>query len=75
MQIVRLINLPTTVPGITVLDTDGNYNVYINSRLSYEMQVLTYLHETAHIENDDFSSQESVAEIEDRIKDILNNKG
>jgi hypothetical protein len=75
MKFVRLIDLPTSVRGLTVLDNEGNYNVYLNSRLSYEMQENTYIHETAHIKNDDFYIQESIAEIENRIKNILKEKG
>ncbi len=75
MKFVRLIDFPTSVPGLTVLDNEGNYNVYLNSRLSYEMQENTYIHETAHIEYGDFYIQESITEIENRIKNILKEKG
>ena len=67
-KIVRLIKLPSTVRGMTVTDSDGNYNIYINKNLSYEMQREAYQHEMAHIEEDDFSSNSSVAVLENRIK-------
>lgn len=45
--IVRIIDL--TVPGVTVLDEDGNYNIYINAHLSYEQQQQVFNHEMKHI--------------------------
>ena len=60
--IVRLIDLP--VPGVTVLDSDGNYNVYINARLSYEERKKTLAHELRHISKDHFYDDKSVADCE-----------
>lgn len=36
--IIRYIDLPYTIKGVTVMDSDGFYNVYINSHLSWEEQ-------------------------------------
>lgn len=66
MVIVRVAALPSTVRGVTVPDEDGNYNVYLNQRLSYETQRRAYLHEIEHITEDDFNSDESVHIIEKR---------
>lgn len=60
--IVRLIDL--TVPGVTVLDEDGNYNVYINARLSFEERKKTLAHELRHIKKDHFFDDRMIAEIE-----------
>ena len=60
--IVRLIDL--TVPGVTVLDEDGNYNVYINARLSFEERKKTLAHELRHINKEHFYSDLSVADCE-----------
>lgn len=60
--IVRLMDLP--VPGVTVLDSDGNYNVYINARLSYEERKKTLAHELRHIKNDHFFDDRAVTIIE-----------
>ncbi len=38
-----------TVNAVTVPDEDGNYNVYINDRLSHEAQEEAYEHELYHI--------------------------
>ena len=35
---IRFIPLPTTLKGITVEDSSGFYNIYINDSLSYEEQ-------------------------------------
>lgn len=51
---VRLKSLPRGMRGLTILDSDGNYNVYINSRLSDDGRAEAYWHEIEHIENDDF---------------------
>jgi hypothetical protein len=61
---VRFINLPITVKGLTVVDETGFYNIYINSRLSYEEQERTKAHELEHIKRGDFSSYATLEEIE-----------
>ncbi|HIR53359.1 MAG TPA: hypothetical protein IAB39_08185 [Candidatus Onthovicinus excrementipullorum] len=43
--------------AVTILDCDGNYNVYLNDRLSYDAQRDAYEHELTHIERDDFYNQ------------------
>ena len=53
-----------TTPGVTVLDEEGNYNVYINDRLSYEEQKEVLDHELKHIEGDHFYDTRSVEELE-----------
>lgn len=60
--IVRLIDL--TVPGVTVLDENGDYNVYINARLSFEERRKAYAHELRHIKKDHFSDDRPIGEIE-----------
>lgn len=65
--IVRLLSLPPSTRGVTVLDQDGNYNIYINQNLAYEMQKQVYIHELKHIKNNDFQSDKPVAQIESKI--------
>lgn len=60
----RLIDLPTTIRAYTVQDTEGNYNIYVNARLSHEARLEAYKHEIKHIKNDDFSRQKSADLIE-----------
>ena len=62
--IVRYIDLPITVKGATVMDYDGFYNIYINSRLSYEEQKKTIAHEMEHIVRGDFFSYATLEDVE-----------
>ncbi len=65
---VRLIKLPLSVKGVTIPDKDGNYNIFINKNLSYEIQVDTYIHEINHIENTDFYKNCPVQVLENKAK-------
>ena len=51
--IVRTIDMPTDIKGMTILDEDGNYNIYINDRLSYDMRLQVYEHELTHVGRSD----------------------
>lgn len=62
--IIRTIPLPSTVRAFTVADESGDYNVYINSLLSFEQQLKSFEHETGHIENGDFYKEMTATEIE-----------
>lgn len=65
---IRLVKLPYRVKGMTVADEEGNYNVYLNKNLSYEMQVEALLHEAEHIRREDLHSCKPVSFLEGRIK-------
>lgn len=62
--IKRNINLPTTIRGYTIRDHNGDYNIYINARMTTERQMETYMHELRHIREGDFSRSGSVDLIE-----------
>lgn len=51
---VVLKDLPVTVRGFTYDDGFGYYTIFINARLSNQMQLDTYEHELSHINNGDF---------------------
>lgn len=51
---IRGIELPLKVKGITVLDSDGNFNVYINILLSQDTQRKAAIHEIKHIKREHF---------------------
>ena len=51
---MRYINLPCSVRGLTVMDNEGFYNIYINARLSFEHQKKALMHELEHIIRNDF---------------------
>lgn len=65
--ITRIVNLPTRIKGYTSVDSEGNYNVYINSRLNREMQRLTYMHEMTHIVRNDWSDTKTIHQAESMI--------
>lgn len=60
--ILRYINLPYSVRGYVQEDPNGDFNIYINGRLSYEVQQATIKHELSHIERGHFCND--VAEIQ-----------
>lgn len=62
--IIRLFDDDTSVKGATVPDSDGNYNVYINARLSEAQQLKTLKHEVRHIRRGDFHNRLTIWEAE-----------
>ena len=57
---IRGIKLPLTVKGVTVLDSEGDFNVYINILLSYNTQQIATKHEIGHITKEHFYDYEPV---------------
>lgn len=60
----RSISLPTKINAVTVVDDNGNYNVYINANLSIEEQKKAYIHEIRHIKKNHFFIQKAVKDCE-----------
>lgn len=58
--IIRGIELPPKIKGVTVVDSDGDYNVYINILLSNDVQRKTQKHELRHIIKDHFHNIDPV---------------
>lgn len=52
-MIIRLMNLPTSVRGFVYHDDDGELYIVLNSRLSHEQNLSTYVHELKHIRRGD----------------------
>lgn len=52
-MIIRLMNLPTSVRGFVYHDDDGELYIVLNSRLSHEQNLSTYVHELKHISRGD----------------------
>ncbi len=46
--------LPLSVEAVTVLDSEGNYNVYVNTKLAVDQQQKAYSHELRHIRLEHF---------------------
>ena len=57
---VILLDLPCAVHGFVVSDGFDFYTIVLNSRLSYEMQRQSYMHEVSHIENGDISRMQDI---------------
>lgn len=47
-------SLPPAVEGFTILDENGDFNIYLNAKLSVEQQRAVYQHELEHIRGQDF---------------------
>lgn len=54
---VRYQQLPCSIPAVTVLDAEGDYNVYINPCLSVDAQQAAYRHEMYHIAHNHFYNE------------------
>lgn len=64
MLIVRYIDMPYGVKGVTVKDGEGDYNIYLNSRYSPDVRTTALRHEVEHIRRGDFYREGSVGEKE-----------
>lgn len=61
---IRYINLPCAVNGVTVMDEEGFFNIYINARLDYYQQRKAIRHEFTHIVRGDFFREDKLEKIE-----------
>lgn len=61
---VHLIDMPHSIPGITVRIDADTYCIFINARLSHKTQCEAYDHEIEHINNRDFDYMYDVDELE-----------
>lgn len=52
-MIIRLADLPTSVRGFVYHDDDGEMYIVLNSRLSHEQNLSTFVHELKHIRRGD----------------------
>ena len=59
-----LYDLPTSIRGFTVRDRNGDYNICLNARISYEDRLEAYEHELKHIKHGDFQRSASADLIE-----------
>lgn len=51
---IYLMDLPHAVRGYTVKNEDDSYSIFLNARLSAQMQKETYDHEMRHIDHQDY---------------------
>ena len=66
--IIRIVDLPICVYGVTIPHDDGTYNVYINAKYDIETRQKALRHELRHVINYDFDNFDSIKIIEDRAK-------
>lgn len=59
--IIRVIDLPYKVRAVTVKDAEGDYNIYLNARLSGDQQTKAFRHEVEHIRLGHFYSEKPVS--------------
>ncbi len=62
--IYRLVKLPNKINAVTVIDENGDYNVYINENLTYEEQLKSYKHEKKHIKKNHFYQDKAIDKCE-----------
>jgi hypothetical protein len=68
---VICIDLPVRCKAFTITG-DGFYNIYLNSRHTYEQNVKSLKHELRHIENGDFDKvHKKVDEIEIKARECF----
>ncbi|HML35936.1 MAG TPA: hypothetical protein PKA19_00720 [Bacillota bacterium] len=67
-MIIRKIDLPVGVDGITVLDENGDYNVYLNDWLSCDAQALAFCHEIEHIRQGHFYTYDDIRVLEEQAE-------
>ena len=61
---LRLVELPVRVEGVTLPNSDGSFNIYINSLLSEDKRRQVLAHELRHIEKEHFYLDMSVRQME-----------
>lgn len=62
--ICRFADLPMKVNAVTVVDENGDFNIYINANLSKERQNKSFIHECRHIRKNHFYQEMAVEECE-----------
>lgn len=56
--------MPLDIEGATILDRNGDYNIYINDRISFDRQCVAFRHEIEHIKQGHFYSYEDLLALE-----------
>ncbi len=64
MIFIRGLSLPGKVRGVTVKDSDDNYNIYVNTNLNPEQQQKAIAHELKHIDKNHFYNENTAVENE-----------
>ena len=67
-EILRLAPLPARVNAVTVVDNNGDFNIYVNEALSIEEQRRAYKHELEHIRRNHLFDDKPVEVCEEEAK-------
>lgn len=67
-EILRLAPLPSRVNAVTVVDANGDFNIYVNASLSVEARRAAYDHELEHIRREHFFTDKPVEECESEAR-------
>lgn len=67
-EILRLAPLPARVNAVTVVDDNGDFNIYVNENLSIEEQRRAYKHELEHIRQNHLFINKPVEECEEEAE-------
>lgn len=60
----RLVSMPVSAKGYTLMDHEGDYNVFLNSRHTHEQQMRSFQHELDHIRDGDFYNEGNADTVE-----------
>lgn len=60
---VQFLDMDTKIPEHLIKNADDSYTIFLNSKLSHEEHIKSYLHAVKHINEKDFD-KEDVQEIE-----------
>ncbi len=69
---IRKISLPKNVRGVTIIDNDDNYNVYVNTNLCQKAVEATIAHEMCHIHKNHFYNEQTALQSENEVEEIQN---
>ncbi|MCI8483463.1 MAG: ImmA/IrrE family metallo-endopeptidase [Lachnospiraceae bacterium] len=50
-------DMPETIKSFVVCNPDLSYTIVLNSKMSYEQNLISYAHEIAHIKNNDYDKK------------------
>lgn len=67
---VRMIELPINVRGVTIKNSDGSFDIYINSLLSPTKAKEALIHELTHVKKDHLYNDVKSIEVVEREANI-----
>lgn len=65
--IIRYLSMPCSIEACTATDSNDDYNIYINSNLSFQEQEKAKQHELSHIQQNHFYSNKTAAVCESEV--------